>query len=45
MPDIGQCLLGLPMGIGVKLITAGKEGAAGEVLGNILKDKLIVLVL
>ena len=37
--------MGLPTGVGVKLIAAGEEGAAGEVLGNILKDKLVVLVL
>ena len=43
--DIGQCLSGLPTGVSVKLITAGEEGAAGEVLGNILKDELVVLVL
>ena len=35
----------LSSSISVKLITAGKERATGEVLGNILKDELVVLVL
>ena len=33
------------MGVGVKLIVVGKEGAAGEVIGNVFKDELVVAVL
>ena len=45
MPHVCQRFSGFSSGIGVELITAGEEGAAREVLGNILKDELVVLVL
>ena len=45
IPHVCQRFSGFSSGIGIKLITAGEEGAAGEVLGNILKDELVVLVL
>ena len=45
VPDVGQCLLGLPIGVRVKFITAYEEGAAGVVFRDIFKDKLVIAVL
>ena len=45
IPHVYEGLSRLSSSIGVKLIMAGKEKVIREVLGNILKDELVILVL